>query len=67
MPRMRRQRLRKEALYVKIGGRNIHELMTMSIKDLTSFFDSLKLTAYEEKIAARASRRSGTASTISTM
>lgn len=47
-------RLRKEALYVRIGGRNIHELMTMSIKDLIAFFDSLQLPAYEEKIAARA-------------
>lgn len=47
-------RLRKEALYVRIGGRNIHELMTMSIKDLITFFDTLKLTEYEEKIAARA-------------
>lgn len=47
-------RLRKEALYVKIGGRDIHELMTMSIKDLIAFFDSLELPVYEEKIAARA-------------
>ena len=47
-------RLRREALYVRIGGRNIHELMTMSIKDLIAFFDSLQLPAYEEKIAARA-------------
>ena len=47
-------RLRREALYVRIGGRNIHELMTMSIKDLITFFDSLQLPAYEEKIAARA-------------
>lgn len=47
-------RLRKEALYVKIGGKNIHELMTMSIKDLIEFFNNLKLSGYEEKIAARA-------------
>ena len=47
-------RLRREALYVRIGGRNIHELMTMSIKDLIAFFDGLQLPAYEEKIAARA-------------
>ena len=39
-------RLRREALYVRIGGRNIHELMTMSIKDLITFFDSLQLPAY---------------------
>lgn len=47
-------RLRKEALYVKIGGKNIHELMSMSIKDLIAFFNNLKLDAYEEKIASRA-------------
>ena len=47
-------RLRREALYVRIGGRDIHELMSMSIKDLIAFFDNLKLPAYEEKIAARA-------------
>ena len=47
-------RLRREALYVRIGGRNIHELMSMSIKDLIAFFDGLRLPAYEEKIAARA-------------
>ena len=47
-------RLRREALYVRIGGRNIHELMSMSIKDLTAFFDGPRLPAYEEKIAARA-------------
>ena len=47
-------RLRREALYVRIGGRNIHELMTMSIKDLITFFDSLQLPAYEEKITTRA-------------
>ena len=47
-------RLRKEALYVKIGGKNIHELMTMSIKDLIAFFDNLQLSSYESEIAARA-------------
>lgn len=47
-------RLRREALYVRIGGHNIHELMSMSIKDLIAFFDGLRLPAYEEKIAARA-------------
>ena len=47
-------RLRREALYVRIGGHNIHELMSMSIKDLIAFLDGLRLPAYEEKIAARA-------------
>lgn len=46
-------RLRKESLYVKVGGKNIDELMSMSIKDLISFFDNLKLSAHEEEICRR--------------
>ncbi|MCF0167807.1 MAG: excinuclease ABC subunit A, partial [Bacteroidales bacterium] len=34
-------RLRKEALYVKIGGKNIAEVMDMSIDDLSLFFAQL--------------------------
>lgn len=47
-------RLRREALYVKIGGKNIHELMSMSVKDLIAFFDNLQLDGYKAKIASRA-------------
>lgn len=46
-------RLRPEALYVKVGGRNIHELMTMPIRELSDFFDSLELSPYEKKVAER--------------
>lgn len=46
-------RLRKESLYVRVGGKNIDELMSMSIKDLISFFDNLKLSAHEEQICRR--------------
>lgn len=46
-------RLRKEALYVKIGGRNIAELVAMSVDDLIRFFDTLPLDGYEEKTATR--------------
>lgn len=46
-------RLRKEALYVKVGGKNIHELMTMPIGELTSFFENLKLDEYDSRIAER--------------
>lgn len=49
-------RLRKEALYVKIGGKNIDELMSMSIKDLIVFFDGLELDSYRAGIASRAIR-----------
>lgn len=49
-------RLRKEALYVRIGGKNIHEIMSMSIKELITFFDNLELDGHDAKIAARAIR-----------
>lgn len=47
-------RLRKEALYVRIGGKNIAELMDMSIKELYSFFKNLVLDEYDSKIASKA-------------
>ena len=42
-------RLRKEALYVRVGGKNISEVMDMQIKDLQLYLDSLDslLTDYE--------------------
>lgn len=46
-------RLRKEALYVKVGGKNIAELTRMSIEDLSDWFDNLILNEAEEKIAKR--------------
>ena len=46
-------RLRPEALYVKVGGKNIHELMTMPIGDLARFFDTLDLDAYDRTVAER--------------
>ena len=47
-------RLRKEALWVKIGGKNIHELLSMDVEKLLSFFDSLSLTEYEQTLASHA-------------
>ena len=47
-------RLRKDALYVKVGGKNIHELLTMNVGALYDFFDNLQLTEYEKSIASRA-------------
>ena len=46
-------RLKKEALYVKVGGRNIHELMTMPVGELAVFFDGLKLDDWERTVAER--------------
>ncbi len=47
-------RLRKETEYVKIGGKNISELMAMSISNLKIFFSELVLEPYEKEIAERA-------------
>jgi len=46
-------RLRKEALYVKVGGKTIKEIVEMSIADLLDFFINLRLEEYELKIASR--------------
>ena len=46
-------RLRPEATYVKVGGKSLPELANMSIRDLHTFFETLKLTPIEEKTAAR--------------
>ena len=43
-------RLRKEALYVKLGGKNIAELMSMQIADLVQFFDNLELDEREKEL-----------------
>ena len=47
-------RLRKEALYVRVGGKNIHELLSMTIDDLLRFFDIVELTDYEKNVAGKA-------------
>ncbi len=46
-------RLRKEALYVKVGGKHIGELCELPVKDLQVWFAALKLNAYEEQVAKR--------------
>ena len=46
-------RLRKEALYVRVGGKNIHEMMSMSIGELYAFIDGMELDAYESTVAGK--------------
>ena len=46
-------RLRKEALYVKVGGKHIGELCEWQVKDLQQWFALLALTAHEQQIAKR--------------
>jgi len=47
-------RLRKEALYVKVGGRNIHELLCMTVEQLLDFFENIDITPYERSIVSKA-------------
>ena len=47
-------RLRNEALYVKVGGKDIAELMAMNVDQLTDFFSRLELSDYERNIAGKA-------------
>ena len=46
-------RLKKEAGYVMIGGKNIQDLIEMPIANLKQWFDSLQLTDREEHIGRR--------------
>ncbi len=44
------QRLKKEALAVTVSGKNIHEVTTMSIRNLYDFLQNMKLTAQQQLI-----------------
>ena len=47
-------RLRKESLYVKVGGKNIHELLCMNVTELLDFLENIILDEHDYKIAAKA-------------
>ena len=46
-------RLKKEALYVKVGGKNIAEVVAMTVDELIQFFGNLQLDAHDTKTATR--------------
>ncbi len=46
-------RLRKEALYVKVGGKHIGELCEWQVKDLKAWFDTLQLSPHDQQVAKR--------------
>lgn len=52
-PTCQGSRLKPEAAYVKVGGRNIMELVRMPITELTTFFNELQLSEHDEQIATR--------------
>jgi len=47
-------RLRKEAMWVKIGGKNIREVLSMTISEAERFFSELQLDEYEKGVAGKA-------------
>ncbi|MDR0294859.1 MAG: ATP-binding cassette domain-containing protein, partial [Prevotellaceae bacterium] len=47
-------RLRKEAGYVKVGGKSISELVLLPVGDLLKFMQNLQLSDYAQSIAGRA-------------
>ncbi len=47
------KRLRKEAMYVYIAGKNIGDLVDMPVENLVEFFNTLNLSATEKKVAER--------------
>ncbi len=46
-------RLRREALYVKVGGKSIAELVTLSVDQLIAFFETLALDPHDRVVADR--------------
>ena len=46
-------RLRKEALYVKVGGKNIHQLLCMNVAEILDFFEHLQIEDWERQIVAK--------------
>lgn len=53
-PECNGSRLRKEALYVKVAGKDIHELMSMSVGDLYDYLKGVKFSEYDRQVAGKA-------------
>ncbi|MBS1506977.1 MAG: excinuclease ABC subunit UvrA [Bacteroidetes bacterium] len=52
-PDCRGTKLRKDASYVKIADTSITDLVLMPIEDALTFFESLKLDTYDQKVSDR--------------
>ncbi|SFB72980.1 excinuclease ABC subunit A [Flexibacter flexilis DSM 6793] len=50
-PDCKGSRLRKDAAYVKIGGKSITDLVLLPIKETRTFFETLELSDYEAQVA----------------
>ena len=52
-PKCHGTRLKPEAGYVRVGGKNISELVDLPITELKQFFDNLKLSEHDSNVARR--------------
>lgn len=52
-PECRGARLRKEALYVRVGGKTLYDVVRMNIAEAVAFFDGLQLSPEENAIAEK--------------
>ncbi|MFW6257453.1 MAG: excinuclease ABC subunit A, partial [Prolixibacteraceae bacterium] len=52
-PECKGSRLKKEAGYVKVGGKSLQELVLMPVEVLKIFFEKLQLTDHDKQIAKR--------------
>ncbi|SHF78812.1 excinuclease ABC subunit UvrA [Dysgonomonas macrotermitis] len=52
-PACKGARLKKEALYVKVGDRTVADLVLMPVTDLSDFFNNLKLNETDAAVAKR--------------
>ncbi len=46
-------RLRKEALYIKVSGKNIAQLVDMPVADLAVWFNELNLSEFDQQVGKR--------------
>ena len=52
-PECKGYRLRKEALYVKVGDKHIGEINSMQVKDLVKWFEDLQLSDFDKQLTRR--------------
>ncbi len=52
-PHCKGTRLKPEALYVKVGGKNIAEVVAMPVAEAKTFFDTLELSEADAAVAKR--------------
>lgn len=52
-PECKGTRLRKDATYVKIGGKSISNLVSLPIEECHHFFNQLELNEHDQKVARR--------------